>query len=163
MNAFITPNISPALRASNFLTKGAVIDRDAVFHKGSLSLIELLKNNDPASLLNLWRLNLFFQRQPTSFHGENYKTTKYVTKRDSNTSNEKFNEGIYCALNVFLRCPVEANQFEFVWEDCPMTSSSLSCCQLALPILTWLICACALTSEGTNSCPYPSAQAVMRL
>jgi len=49
MDALMAPDILPTFSVNNFLAKGAVIDGDALSHKGSLALIELLNGNDPAS------------------------------------------------------------------------------------------------------------------
>jgi membrane-bound lytic murein transglycosylase B len=49
MDALMAPDILPTFSVNNFLAKGAVIDGDALSHKGPLALIELLNGNDPAS------------------------------------------------------------------------------------------------------------------
>ena len=49
MDALMSPDILPTFSVNNFLAKGAVIDGDALSHKGPLALIELLNGNDPAS------------------------------------------------------------------------------------------------------------------
>ena len=49
MDALMAPDILPTFSVNNFLAKGAVIEGDALSHKGPLALIELLNGNDPAS------------------------------------------------------------------------------------------------------------------
>jgi membrane-bound lytic murein transglycosylase B len=49
MDALMAPDILPTFSVNNFLAKGAVIDGDALLHKGPLALIELLNGNEAAS------------------------------------------------------------------------------------------------------------------
>ena len=49
MDALMAPDILPTFNVNSFQTKGAVIEGDALLHKGPLALIELLNGNDPAS------------------------------------------------------------------------------------------------------------------
>ena len=49
MDALMAPDILPTFSINSFMAKGAVIEGDALLHKGSLALIELLNGNDPAS------------------------------------------------------------------------------------------------------------------
>jgi membrane-bound lytic murein transglycosylase B len=49
MDALMAPDILPTFSINSFIAKGAVIEGDALLHKGPLALIELLNGNDPAS------------------------------------------------------------------------------------------------------------------
>jgi membrane-bound lytic murein transglycosylase B len=49
MDALMAPDILPTFSVSNFVAKGAVLEGDALKHKGSLALIELLNGDDPPS------------------------------------------------------------------------------------------------------------------
>jgi membrane-bound lytic murein transglycosylase B len=49
MDALMAPDILPTFSVNNFLAKGAVIDGDALLHRGQLALIELLNGNEAAS------------------------------------------------------------------------------------------------------------------
>jgi len=49
MDALMAPDILPTFNVNSFQTKGAVIEGDALLHKGPLALIELLNGNDPPS------------------------------------------------------------------------------------------------------------------
>ena len=45
----MAPDILPTFSVNSFLAKGAVVEGDALLHKGQLALIELLNGNDPPS------------------------------------------------------------------------------------------------------------------
>jgi len=49
MDALMAPDILPTFNVNSFQAKGAVIEGDALLHKGPLALIELLNGNDPPS------------------------------------------------------------------------------------------------------------------
>jgi membrane-bound lytic murein transglycosylase B len=49
MDALMAPDILPTFNVNSFQTKGAVIEGDALLHKGPLALIELLNGNEPPS------------------------------------------------------------------------------------------------------------------
>ena len=49
MDALMAPDILPSFSIANFTAKGAVIDGEALAHKGPLALIELLNGDDPPS------------------------------------------------------------------------------------------------------------------
>jgi membrane-bound lytic murein transglycosylase B len=49
MDALMAPDILPTFSVNSFQAKGAVIDGDALLHRGPLALIELLNGNDPPS------------------------------------------------------------------------------------------------------------------
>ena len=49
MDALMAPDILPTFSASNFTAKGAVLELDAMAHKGPLALIELLNGDEPPS------------------------------------------------------------------------------------------------------------------
>lgn len=49
MDALMAPDILPSFSIANFVAKGAVIDGEALAHKGPLALIELLNGDDPPS------------------------------------------------------------------------------------------------------------------
>ena len=49
MDALMAPDILPSFSSANFVAKGAVIDGEALAHKGPLALIELLNGDDPPS------------------------------------------------------------------------------------------------------------------
>ena len=49
MDALMAPDILPTFSVNSFLAKGAVVEGDALLHKGQLALIELLNGNDPPS------------------------------------------------------------------------------------------------------------------
>ena len=49
MDALMAPDILPTFSVGNFLAKGAVLDGDALNHKGPLALIELLNGEAPPS------------------------------------------------------------------------------------------------------------------
>ncbi len=49
MDALMAPDILPTFSVNNFQAKGAVIEGEALLHKGPLALIELLNGNDPPS------------------------------------------------------------------------------------------------------------------
>lgn len=49
MDALMAPDILPSFSIANFVSKGAVIDGEALAHKGPLALIELLNGDDPPS------------------------------------------------------------------------------------------------------------------
>ena len=49
MDALMAPDILPTFSVNSFQTKGAVIEGDALLHKGPLALIELLNGNEPPS------------------------------------------------------------------------------------------------------------------
>ena len=49
MDALMAPDILPTFNVTSFQTKGAVIEGDALLHKGPLALIELLNGNEPPS------------------------------------------------------------------------------------------------------------------
>jgi membrane-bound lytic murein transglycosylase B len=49
MDALTAPDILPTFSVDSFQAKGAVIDGDALLHRGPLALIELLNGNDPPS------------------------------------------------------------------------------------------------------------------
>ena len=49
MEALMAPDILPSFSVSNFTAKGAVLEGDALAHKGPLALIELLNGDDPPS------------------------------------------------------------------------------------------------------------------
>ena len=49
MDALMAPDILPRFSIANFVAKGAVIDGEALAHKGPLALIELLNGDDPPS------------------------------------------------------------------------------------------------------------------
>lgn len=51
MEALMAPDILPTFSVGNFLAKGAVLEGDALNHKGQLALIELLNGEGPASYL----------------------------------------------------------------------------------------------------------------
>jgi membrane-bound lytic murein transglycosylase B len=49
MDALMAPDILPSFSIANFTAKGAVIEGEALAHKGPLALIELLNGDDPPS------------------------------------------------------------------------------------------------------------------
>ncbi len=49
MDALMAPDILPSFSIANFVAKGAVLDGEALAHKGPLALIELLNGDDPPS------------------------------------------------------------------------------------------------------------------
>ena len=49
MDALMAPDILPTFSASNLTAKGAVLELDAMAHKGPLALIELLNGDEPPS------------------------------------------------------------------------------------------------------------------
>ena len=49
MDALMAPDILPSFSIANFVAKGAVIEGEALAHKGPLALIELLNGDDPPS------------------------------------------------------------------------------------------------------------------
>lgn len=49
MEALMAPDILPTFSVGNFLAKGAVLEGDALHHKGQLALIELLNGESPPS------------------------------------------------------------------------------------------------------------------
>lgn len=49
MEALMAPDILPTFSVGNFLAKGAVLEGDALHHKGQLALIELLNGEGPPS------------------------------------------------------------------------------------------------------------------
>lgn len=49
MDALMAPDILPTFSASNLTAKGAVLELEAMAHKGPLALIELLNGDDPPS------------------------------------------------------------------------------------------------------------------
>ena len=49
IDALMAPDILPTFSVNSFQAKGAVIEGDALLHKGPLALIELLNGNDPPS------------------------------------------------------------------------------------------------------------------
>jgi membrane-bound lytic murein transglycosylase B len=51
MDALMAPDILPSFSVLNFVAKGAVLEGDALQHKGPLALIELLNGDAPPSYL----------------------------------------------------------------------------------------------------------------
>ena len=49
MDTLMAPDILPTFSVANFVAKGAVVEGDALIHKGPLALIELLNGDDPPS------------------------------------------------------------------------------------------------------------------
>jgi membrane-bound lytic murein transglycosylase B len=49
MDTLMAPDILPTFSVNSFQAKGAVVEGDALLHKGQLALIELLNGNDPPS------------------------------------------------------------------------------------------------------------------
>ena len=49
MDALMAPDILPTFSVNNFVAKGAVLEGEALQHKGSLALIELLNGDEAPS------------------------------------------------------------------------------------------------------------------
>jgi membrane-bound lytic murein transglycosylase B len=49
MDALMAPDILPTFSVSNFMAKGAVLEGEALNHRGPIALIELLNGENPPS------------------------------------------------------------------------------------------------------------------